>query len=232
MAFDQLASLACSSGQQLKCDRCKMYLLCKYLERSNALTPTECQREGNLSQLQLLFETLGLLIVAPDGHIEFATQQGADLLSRYSPDQGLKILPESIQHWFRDQMSQHDGNSSLSNLPLSIEKKDQRLVVRLIPDVDRGRYCVLLEEQALPTFTADTLELLGLTRREAEVLFWIAKDKSNTGIAKVLGCCEGTVRKHIENLYKKLDVQTRMGAVMAALEKLGLLKNQSVTRSQ
>jgi len=226
MTFDKLASLACSSGQQLKCDRCKIHPLCKYLERSNALTPTECQREGNLSQLQLLFETLGLLIVAPDGHIEFSTQQGADLLSKYSPDQGLKILPESIQNWFRSQMSQHDcnGNSSLSNLPLSIEKKDQRLIVRLIPDVDRGRYCVLLEEQVFPTFTVGTLELLGLTRREAEVLFWIAKDKGNAGIARVLGCCEGTVRKHLENLYKKLGVQTRMGAVMTALERLGLLQ--------
>jgi DNA-binding NarL/FixJ family response regulator len=43
-------------------------------------------------------------------------------------------------------------------------------------------------------------------------------------IAKILDCCEGTVRKHLEHLYKKLGAQTRMGAVMVALEKLGLLK--------
>jgi ATP/maltotriose-dependent transcriptional regulator MalT len=83
---------------------------------------------------------------------------------------------------------------------------------------------LLLEEQDPLSFSVNALELLGLTRREAAVLFWIAKDKSNTGIAKVLGCCEGTVRKHIENLYKKFGVQTRMGAVMKALKKLGLLQ--------
>jgi DNA-binding CsgD family transcriptional regulator len=65
---------------------------------------------------------------------------------------------------------------------------------------------------------------MGLTQREAEVLFWVAKDKSNGEIAKTLDCCEGTVRKHLEHLYKKLEVQTRMGAVMTAMERLGLLR--------
>jgi DNA-binding CsgD family transcriptional regulator len=83
---------------------------------------------------------------------------------------------------------------------------------------------LLLEEREPHSFSISALELLGLSKREAEVLFWIAKDKSNAAIAKVLGCCEGTVRKHVENLYKKLGVQSRMGAVMIALEKLGLLE--------
>ncbi len=83
---------------------------------------------------------------------------------------------------------------------------------------------MLLEERELPAFSIAALESLGLTQREAEVLFWVAKDKSNIEIAKVLDCCEGTVRKHLEHLYKKLCAQTRMGAVMVALERLGLLK--------
>ncbi len=61
-------------------------------------------------------------------------------------------------------------------------------------------------------------------QREAEVLFWVAKDKSNVEIGKIPDCCEGTVRKHLEHLYKKLEVQTPMGAMMTALEKLGLLQ--------
>jgi DNA-binding CsgD family transcriptional regulator len=31
------------------------------------------------------------------------------------------------------------------------------------------------------------------------------------------------VRKHLEHLYEKLNVQTRTAAVMVALEKLGLV---------
>ncbi len=88
-----------------------------------------------------------------------------------------------------------------------------------------------LEEQKPQFFSIASLELLGLTKREAEVLFWVAKDQSNTQIAKILGCREGTVRKHLEHLYKKLGVQTRTGAVMLALERLGLLKSEFVAIS-
>jgi DNA-binding CsgD family transcriptional regulator len=94
-----------------------------------------------------------------------------------------------------------------------------------MPSSNSEHYLLLLEEQEGRSFSISALESLGLTKREAEVLFWIAKDKSNARIAKILGCCEGTVRKHLENLYKKLSVQTRMGAVMTALEKLDLLKS-------
>jgi DNA-binding CsgD family transcriptional regulator len=98
------------------------------------------------------------------------------------------------------------------------------LIVHLIPDPTREQYLLLLKEKEIQPLSIASLELLGLTKREAEVLFWIAKDKSNANIAKLLVCSEGTVRKHLENIYKKLGVQTRIGAVMFALERLGLLK--------
>jgi DNA-binding CsgD family transcriptional regulator len=88
-----------------------------------------------------------------------------------------------------------------------------------------------LEERELQSFSISALELLGLTQREAEVLFWVAKDKSNVGIAKVLGCCEGTVRKHLEHIHTKLGVQTRTAAVMVALERLGLVTGEIVAIS-
>ncbi|MGK7896196.1 MAG: response regulator transcription factor, partial [Xenococcus sp. (in: cyanobacteria)] len=93
------------------------------------------------------------------------------------------------------------------------------------------QYLILLEEQELRSFSVASLELLGLTKREAEVLFWIAKDQSNAGIATILGCSKGTVRKHLEHIHQKLGVQTRTAAVMVALEKLGLLKGGIVAIS-
>jgi len=105
-----------------------------------------------------------------------------------------------------------------------MEQAGRQLIVRLMPDPIQGDYLLLLEEQQSSSFSIATLALLGLTQREAEVLFWIAKDKSNAAVAKILDCCEGTVRKHLEHVYKKLGVQTRIGAVMTALKRLGLLK--------
>jgi DNA-binding CsgD family transcriptional regulator len=67
------------------------------------------------------------------------------------------------------------------------------------------------------------LEWLGLTKREAEVLFWVAKDKSNKEIAVILNCSDRTVKKHLEHIYEKLGVQTRAGAIVQALSRLGML---------
>jgi DNA-binding CsgD family transcriptional regulator len=134
------------------------------------------------------------------------------------------LLPEILQHWFNHRMAQLTSDVPSPCLSLQMEQAGRQLIVRLMPDPIQGDYLLLLEEQQSASFSIATLELLGLTQREAEVLFWIAKDKSNAAVATILGCGEGTVRKHLEHVYAKLGAQTRMGAVMVALEKLGLLK--------
>jgi DNA-binding NarL/FixJ family response regulator len=65
------------------------------------------------------------------------------------------------------------------------------------------------------------LEQLGLTPREAEVLFWVARGKTNDEVATVLGIGLSTVKKHLESTYAKLGVENRTSAAAMALEKLG-----------
>lgn len=50
---------------------------------------------------------------------------------------------------------------------------------------------------------------LGLTRREAEVAVQIGKGLSNKEIAVELNISETTVKKHIANIFEKLDVKKR-----------------------
>ena len=57
-----------------------------------------------------------------------------------------------------------------------------------------------------------------LTRRENEVLEWIAQGKSNPEIAIILGLSVRTVYKHVENLFAKLGVECRGQAMVRALE--------------
>jgi DNA-binding CsgD family transcriptional regulator len=52
-----------------------------------------------------------------------------------------------------------------------------------------------------------------LTQREAEVMRWVARGASNAEIANRLWIAEHTVRKHVENVFTKLDVHTRTAAV-------------------
>lgn len=107
---------------------------------------------------------------------------------------------------------------------MHIEQGEKELNIRFIPEEMQGHYLLLLEEKRQYIFSIADLELFGLTKREAEVLFWIAKDKSNSEIATVLGCSEGTVGKHLEHIYSKLRTHTRAGAVIVALERLGMLR--------
>jgi DNA-binding CsgD family transcriptional regulator len=54
-----------------------------------------------------------------------------------------------------------------------------------------------------------------LTPREREVVSHVADGRTNDEIAHLLGISSQTVRKHLENVYEKLDVHTRTGAVAA-----------------
>ncbi len=58
---------------------------------------------------------------------------------------------------------------------------------------------------------------LGLTAREAEVLYWITEGKTNPEIAIILKTAPETVKKHAANLYAKLGVPTRTSAARCAL---------------
>jgi DNA-binding CsgD family transcriptional regulator len=53
----------------------------------------------------------------------------------------------------------------------------------------------------------------GLTRREQAVLALVAEGKSNAEIAAELWIAVGTVRGHLEHIYKKLGVQSRTAAL-------------------
>ena len=56
----------------------------------------------------------------------------------------------------------------------------------------------------------------GLTPREAEVVGWLAKGKTNAEIASALFISPQTVRKHLENIFEKLGVKTRTAAAAYA----------------
>src|SRR5215475_1298634 len=73
-----------------------------------------------------------------------------------------------------------------------------------IPDCDRR--------------SVEAFASLQLTRREAEVLFWISRGKSNHDIAVILGAKTATICKHVEHIFGKLNVENRTYAAVIALE--------------
>lgn len=82
-----------------------------------------------------------------------------------------------------------------------------------------------------PSIAAKTLKLLrspfpknqntqhNLSDREIEVLQQLKSGKTYRAIAQVLFLSEGTIRKHVENIYKKLQAHNKLEAVSIAQAK-------------
>lgn len=72
-----------------------------------------------------------------------------------------------------------------------------------------------------PDFSSSApLVKLGLTPRAAEALLWLAQGKTNSDIASILGITESTVKKHVQEMFEKLGVESRGAATIRALETL------------
>jgi LuxR family transcriptional regulator, quorum-sensing system regulator CciR len=71
------------------------------------------------------------------------------------------------------------------------------------------RYCVLL----MPMLG----KLPSLSSREAEVLAWVARGKSNASIGDILGISAHTVDAHLRRIYLKLGVFDRISAALRGL---------------
>lgn len=76
--------------------------------------------------------------------------------------------------------------------------------MRLIED--NKRLWFLLDERSTSTRSH------GLTKREAEVLHWLAAGKSNKDIGTILAISPRTVEKHLERIFQYLGVETRTAA--------------------
>lgn len=70
------------------------------------------------------------------------------------------------------------------------------------------------DPDALPVERVRARVAIALTRREREILSWVASGKSDAQIAAILGRSVRTVQKHLENAYVKLGVENRTAAIM------------------
>jgi DNA-binding CsgD family transcriptional regulator len=88
--------------------------------------------------------------------------------------------------------------------------RERLLLHRLRPHLI-GLYRSAELRRRLGAFDPDATDRL--TRRECEVMLWVADGLSNAEIAGVLVVERSTVRKHLENIYEKLGVGSRTAAL-------------------
>ena len=115
-----------------------------------------------------------------------------------------------------------DGDMALLSLALSIEGPEARRHVRemlgwgsLVTTLSHDIISRMVKQEKMPTHPR-------LTKRETEVLQWIAAGKSSWEISRLINISEHGVIYHVRNLLRKFDVTSRHQAVVKAIS-LGLV---------
>ena len=83
---------------------------------------------------------------------------------------------------------------------------------------DRDFLYKFVEPETALTLTGQNSNKNNLTKREIEILYQLSKGLSNLEIAKNLNISENTVKKHISNIFIKINVNDRTKAIIYAYE--------------
>jgi DNA-binding CsgD family transcriptional regulator len=160
------------------------------------------------------------IVMVRRGRAAWVNACGHAQLSTYFPTGSLRDgrLPDALVQWLGTQRRPRtESDLSSARRPLVIERDGGRLDIRALADVD-GHLLILRER--LTAIPERRLESLGLSRRQAEVLGWLAQGKANLEIASILAISPHTVARHVEAIFGKLGVQTRTAAAAAAFAHL------------
>lgn len=203
-------------------DRQILNLLIPHLFQSYANVRHYQQLQQQLDRRQQYLDHLGLVILDIDGRVRSIAPQAITWLETYfqKPTSFLQ-LPDTLWSWIKYQVNHSNCrlDSDRACLPLVIQQANRELIIRLLVEPIEAEYLLLLEERTISSLKS--LELLGLSQRETEVLFLVMQGKDNKTIALKLNVRIGTIRSHLENIYRKWDVKSRTEAISLALDKLG-----------
>lgn len=158
-----------------------------------------------------------LLAVRGTGSIQWSTPQATRLVNAATGrDDGLETLADHIRTWLEER-DKHGGSKE----PLMIHQHGQPVLQLAYLGAIGGDEFLFRLTGVSQTSDDDILrQNFSLTVREAQVLLWIAKGKSNRDIGEILGLSARTVNKHLEQIYVKLGVENRASAAVKAANAL------------
>jgi DNA-binding response OmpR family regulator/DNA-binding CsgD family transcriptional regulator len=164
-----------------------------------------------------------LLATSRGGRVLWYTPQAAKLLGLVFTDFDREnyVLPRDVQVWL-NQCAEASPGAELASLALNARNAPAGMQLIYIAQIGADEYLLRLVEGAIEDDRKLLRRKLTVTEREAEVLLWIARGKSNRDIAEILGLSPRTVNKHLEQIYTKLGVENRTSAAALAVRTIGV----------
>ena len=195
----------------------------------------EARQAGEARNALDAFGYASITVRASDGRLMWQTALARDMLRDYFGDsEGYQKIfaPGLVLEWL--QRHQAEARAQIEPPRLNVDKGPRRLTFRLHqqtgdgdgPADQDGDWLIIMRE----VNDAAVIEGLGLcfklTGREAEVLYWVIKGKTNKDIGEILGSSPATAKKHLERIYVKMGVETRTAAAGMAMGRIRQLHPQ------
>lgn len=166
-------------------------------------------------------DSSGVIVITSAGAVTLCSEQARIWLAEYFDAVYLArgvVLPPAVKEWVSLRMERERQGRRLRVArrdPLVVTRGERCLTVDVIVDHGKNMHLLTLQEIILNA-PAPSLEALGLTPREAEVLSWVAQGKTNREVGIILGASARTVQKHLEHIFQKLGVESRTSAILKA----------------
>lgn len=171
------------------------------------------------SRLALGLAGRSLAALGADGSLVWCTPQAEAVFvavdPAWTPDRA--ALPEALVAAARNLIAA-ETSQPLPSLRMTVGAIEIDLAT---VETDRpGETLIRVTEVREDGKIAELQKHNGLTRREAEVLLWVSYGKTNKTISEILGISPRTVNKHLEQVFRKLGVETRAAATAIAVRHL------------
>ena len=159
-----------------------------------------------------------LFAVDPNGQIKWCTPKAREMLAAVCPplqDQELALPAHVISNLLAVRRS---GATREASCMLS--GGSRRVECTMLSPIGADELLFRLSEE-VPAAGVERLRSgLGLTLREADVLLWLSRGKTNREIGEILNISPRTVNKHLEQVFTKLGVENRASAAARAVRLL------------
>jgi DNA-binding response OmpR family regulator/DNA-binding CsgD family transcriptional regulator len=169
---------------------------------------------------RVALDATGRFLLATDasGRLLWCTPKAKQLLAELfpaAPGQGASLPAPVIEHL--KQLRQPAARASARSC---LEVGARRLELSFLSSIGPDELLFRLSEIIAGGDEQILQQTLQLTSREAEVLLWISRGKSNREIGAILSISPRTVNKHLEQVFIKLGVENRASATARAVRAL------------
>ena len=125
-----------------------------------------------------------------------------------------RMLPGIINKWISNERSNFGkgSNTTYISTPITARNNGRKLAIHFL--WGSAQYNLLLVEEDYVDLKSELSgKATALTARENQILAYLCEGKTNAEIALSLSISPLTVKKHLDNIYKKLQVHRRSAAV-------------------